>query len=108
MRITRAGVSGGLVVLKEFHKVFVKEGDPISTLIAMRHSWHTDFDFGDHQTTRLDDHTVLFTVTDYPDMNAAHGHMIIGWDIAAAKLAGAYCRIRYHRPPMGRCATAEL
>ncbi|MBN1656674.1 MAG: hypothetical protein JXA30_23075 [Deltaproteobacteria bacterium] len=88
------GMAGGLVVLKEYHGVFIEEGDPIATLLSLRHSWRSYFNFGFHEAKSDDDHSVEMTVGDYPDVGPCHAHMIIGWDMGGAKLAGA-SDIRY-------------
>lgn len=83
------GVVGGQAALSDFHKQFVKLGDPMASLIAMRHTWRAYFDFGELTTEPNGTRGVRFVVSGYPDMPASHGQMIVGWHVAAAIVAGA-------------------
>jgi hypothetical protein len=83
------GITGGRAALEGFHKVYITKGDPAATVKAMRHGWRAYFDFGDLDVTIEGEHTGYFTLKDYPDIPQVHGLLVIGWDIAAAQLAGA-------------------
>jgi hypothetical protein len=85
----RSGIEGGKMSLTTIHQAFVKDGDPMGSLLSMRHIWRTYFDFGTHKAEKISDRSVRFTLADFPDMLAVHGMMTIGWDIAAAQVAGA-------------------
>lgn len=83
------GIVGGQAALSGFHKQFIKVGDPVASLIAMRHTWRTYFNFGELMTETDGPRAVRFVVAGYPDMQASHGQMIVGWHTAAAIVAGA-------------------
>jgi hypothetical protein len=83
------GAAGGRALLQGPHKAFVKAGDPTGSVVALRHSWLTYYDFGNLAAELVDDRTVEFVVTGYPDVPVPHGMMIAGWAVAAAELAGA-------------------
>jgi hypothetical protein len=83
------GVVGGQAALSGFHKQFIKVGDPMASLIAMRHTWRTYFDFGELTTEPDGPRAVRFVVSGYPDMPASHGQLIVGWHTSAAIVAGA-------------------
>jgi len=85
----KAGIVGGLNSLQGIHRGFVTEGDPATSLYAMRHVWKTMFNFGDLVAKVVGDRSVRFILSDYPDIPEAHAMLLIGWDIAAAQLAGA-------------------
>jgi hypothetical protein len=85
----RAGIAAGKISLTTIHQAFIQEGDPISSLMSMRHIWRSYFDFGIHKTEKISDRSVRFTLADFPDMLPVQGMMAIGWDIAAAEVAGA-------------------
>lgn len=83
------GIAGGRAALEGFHKVYISKGDPKASVQAMRHGWRAYFDFGELDVTVEGDHTAYFTLKDYPDMPQIHALLVIGWDMAAAQLAGA-------------------
>jgi hypothetical protein len=83
------GMAGGRAALEGFHKVYITKGDPAASVNAMRHGWRTYFDFGELEVKLEGDHTAYFTLKDYPDIPQVHGLLVIGWDMAAAQVAGA-------------------
>ncbi len=84
-----AGITGGRLVLQDIHKAFVQQGDPIGSVMAMRHTWPTYFDFADIKADLAGNDSVRFAVAGYPDIPMVHALTTIGWGIAAARLAGA-------------------
>lgn len=84
-----AGISGGKVALLGAHKTFVSEGDPVASVLAMRHSWRSYFNFGALTAAQQNDHVVTLMLTGYPDVPPVHAGMIVGWAVAAAQLGGA-------------------
>jgi len=83
------GLNGGLTILKTVHRAYVSEGDPLGSVLTMRHVWPSYFNFGAISGELSGERGVLFTVTDYPDVSLVHALMMIGWAIAAAQLGGA-------------------
>jgi hypothetical protein len=83
------GIAGGRVALDSFHKGFIRPGDPVATLFAMRAAWPFYFDFGDLQTAKDGSAAVRFSVNGYPDVSRVHGQLILGWHVSAALVSGS-------------------
>lgn len=84
------GIAGGQVALSTLHKAYIAAGDCAGSVLAMRHMWRAQCDFGDLRAELEDGgRAVRFTLTDYPDMPAVHGMTTVGWGVAAARLGGA-------------------
>jgi hypothetical protein len=83
------GIAGGSYALSSYHKNFVKENDPLSSILAMRHTWRLYFDFGELSAKLDGERAVRFVLDGYSDMTVAHGMMIVGWHRAAGLVAGA-------------------
>lgn len=88
-RTLEMGAAGGST-LRGVFKAYVVEGDALSSVLAMRHSWRSQCDFGVLSVSAVDDKTVLFQIDDYPDMPMVHGLMTAGWGLGAARAAGAH------------------
>jgi hypothetical protein len=82
------GATGGRAQLTGAHKALLQQGDPRGSVLAMRHAWRMNFNFG-QLTAESDASSVLFTLSGYEDVSPAHGLMIAGWGIGAARMAGA-------------------
>jgi hypothetical protein len=85
----KMGIAGGMHALTSYHKTFVKPGDPLASLLAMRHTWRLYFDFGSLSAVKSGERAVEFVLEGYPDVSPAHGLMIVGWHRAASLVAGA-------------------
>jgi hypothetical protein len=83
------GVTGGKYALQTAHTAYVMEGDPIGSVLAMRHSWRTYFNFGELKAEQDGPDFVTLTLSGYPDVVPVHAGMIAGWAVAAAQLGGA-------------------
>jgi len=83
------GIAGGTHALRTYHKGFIRPGDPLASLLAMRRTWALYFDFGELTTTQQGERSVEFVLEGYPDISAAHGPMVVGWHRAAGLVAGA-------------------
>jgi hypothetical protein len=83
------GIAGGSYALGSYHKNFVKPNDPLSSTLAMRHTWRLYFDFAELSAKLDGERAVRFELDGYADMTVAHGMMIIGWHRAAGLVAGA-------------------
>lgn len=83
------GIIGGREAFSGFHKQFVAPGNPLETLLAVRHTWRVYYDFGSLAAIGEGPRGVRLVVEGYPDMGACHGNMIVGWHVAAAREAGA-------------------
>jgi len=84
------GINGGQVILQGIHSAFVQQGDPLGSVMALRHIWPTYYDFGGLTAELIDGQKVQFTVVDYPDITIPHAMVTVGWGIAAARLGGAF------------------
>jgi len=83
------GIAGGSHALSSYHKNFVKENDPLASILSMRHAWRLYFDFAELRAKLDGERAVRFVLDGYADMTVAHGMMIIGWHRAAGLIAGA-------------------
>jgi hypothetical protein len=83
------GIMGGRSAFSGHHKQFVAPGNPIETLIALRHTWRVYYDFGTLSAVAEGPRSARLVLDGYPDMLACHGNMIVGWHVAAAREAGA-------------------
>ncbi len=83
------GISGGKIALQTWHTAYVMEGDPIGSVLAMRHSWRTYFNFGELKAEQDTPQSVTLTLTGYADVTAVHASMIAGWAVAAGQLGGS-------------------
>lgn len=83
------GINGGQAILKGVHGAFVRNGDPIGSVMALRHIWPTYYDFGGLNAELIESSSVIFTLIGYPDIELPHAMTILGWGIAAAQLGGA-------------------
>jgi hypothetical protein len=82
------GIAGGTHALRTYHRGFIRPGDPLASLLAMRRSWSLYFDFGELTTKQVGERGVVFQLDGYPDISAAHGPMVVGWHRAAGLVAG--------------------
>jgi hypothetical protein len=82
------GAAGGSS-MRGIQKAYVVEGDPTSSVAAMRHAWRAHFDFGRLHFEVPNDHSVRFKVEQYLDIPMTHALMTAGWGVAAARAAGA-------------------
>lgn len=87
-RTMEMGVAGG-AALRGVTKTYGIEGDPRSSVLAMRHAWRAHYDFGLLTAEALDANTVVFELQKYPDLSLVHGLLTAGWGVAAARTAGA-------------------
>jgi hypothetical protein len=87
-RALEIGSVGG-AAMRGLQKAYGVQGDPKSSVIAMRHAWRAYYDFGRLTCDATSDSTVEFSVEDYVDMSMAHGMITAGWSVAAARAAGS-------------------
>jgi hypothetical protein len=87
-RAREIGAAGG-VTLRGLHNAYAVQGDPLSSVIAMRHAWRAHYDFGVLTAEIPDGKSVLFKLTGYPDVSMVHGVFIASWALAAARFAGS-------------------
>jgi hypothetical protein len=83
------GIVGGTHALETHHRVFITKGDPAASVLAMERTWHAYFDFGELSTEKEDPNTVRFELNGFADVSLPHAMMIIGWHVAAARVAGS-------------------
>ncbi len=83
------GIAGGREALAGVHKAFISQGDAAASLLAMKPAWRAYFDFAQLSAEKVGTNAVRFNLIDYPDVGAAHGMLIVGWHVAAARLAGS-------------------
>jgi hypothetical protein len=88
-RARDAGLAAGRHALSTVHRQFVKIGDPVESLLAIRHTWRAYYDFAELRAERAGPGSVRFSVEQYPDMPLIHGLMIAGWHVAGALEGGA-------------------
>jgi hypothetical protein len=87
-RALQMGIAGG-PAMRGLQKAYGVQGDPKSSVIAMRHAWRAHYDFGRLTCEALSDAAVEFVVEQYLDMPMGHGMMTAGWAISAAHAGGA-------------------
>lgn len=83
------GVAGGTIQLQGAHKVYLVEGNPKESAMAMRHTWRAHFDFGEVTSEAESDHAVALTLKGYEDVRVVHANLIVGFAVAAARLTGS-------------------
>lgn len=82
------GASGGRTQLQGAHRALLHPGDAPRTVLAMRHTWRLNFNFGALEAAS-DGDAIVFTLSGYEDATPAHGFMTAGWAAGAAQMAGA-------------------
>lgn len=87
-RALELGAAGGST-MRGTKKAYVVDGDPKSSVMAMRHAWRAHYSFGRLSCEALGDNVVQFKIEQYPDIPMSHGLMTAGWGVAAARAAGA-------------------
>ena len=87
-RALELGATGG-TALRGAQKAYVKPGDPVNSVFAMRHAWRAHYDFGALTAEVTRDGAVRFTVEDYPDIPMTHALITAGWGVGAARAAGS-------------------
>jgi len=87
-RALNMGMAGG-AAMRGVLKAYGVHGDPVNTVLAMRHAWSAHYDFGRLRAEAVGERAVRFTVQDYPDNPMPHALMTAGWGVAAARSAGA-------------------
>lgn len=83
------GIIAGKNALETWHSMYVMKDDPIGSVLAMRHSWRTYFNFGDLKAEQTAPNVVTLMLSGYPDVQVVHANMILGWAVAAGQLGGA-------------------
>jgi hypothetical protein len=83
------GIAGGMNQLKGAHKVYLVDGNPKESAMAMRHTWRAHFDFGEVTAEVENDHAVALTLKGYSDVVPVHANLIAGFAVAAARLTGS-------------------
>ena len=87
-RAREMGAAGG-VTLRGLHNAYGVQGDPVNSVIAMRHAWRAHYDFATLTAEIPDDKRVVFKLSGYPDVPMVHGVFIASWALAAARFAGS-------------------
>lgn len=84
------GAVSGEKLMRTSYSSYIRSGEALECVMAMRHLWSGHYNFG-AMTATLDapGESVTFTLTDYEDISMAHALMTAGWGIAAARAAGA-------------------
>ena len=83
------GIAGGTNAFRTYHRSFIRPGDPLASLLAMRRTWPLYFDFGELTSSQDGERSVVFVLEGYPDISEAHGPMVVGWHRAGGLVAGA-------------------
>ena len=87
-RALELGATRG-TALRGAQNAYVKPGDPLNSVLAMRHAWRAHYDFGALTAEITSEGAVMFTVEDYPDIPMTHALITAGWGVGAARAAGS-------------------
>lgn len=87
VRAREIGAAGG-VILRGLQNAYAVRGEPLTSVVAMRHAWRAHYDFAVLTAEMPDDKRVVFKLSGYPDVPMVHGVFIASWALAAARVAG--------------------
>jgi hypothetical protein len=98
-RTIEMGAAGGAAMRSQL-KAYAIPGDTQSSVLAMRHAWRAHYDFGVIGVETPSARSVLFRLSDYPDIPKIHGLMTAGWALSAARSAGSTnASLEFHERP---------
>ena len=84
----QGGITSGVQQLSGPYNGFVITGDPVATVLSMRHLWRASYDFGMLEAVSDGPRSVLFTLSGFPDITVVHAIMTASWAVAAAQVSG--------------------
>ena len=70
-------------------KTYVTPGEPMASVLAMRHGWRAHYNFGRLTAEEVSQGQVRFRLEGYPDAPMVFALMMAGWAVGAARAAGS-------------------